>query len=122
MYIPIADKVLSFYKSWYESSECEYLLHTEKQSHFTYNNYKDSYRFPLMEALGMDRQPHDARHTITMRSRRIRETVGALHHHPHTQITYVVSGVFEFEIDGVKKTVRAGVLLDIFNPIREDFV
>lgn len=67
--------------------------------------------------------------------------VGALHHHPHTQITYVVNGVFEFEIDGVKKTVRAGdtmlktdsvehgcvcleagILLDIFNPMREDFV
>ena len=67
--------------------------------------------------------------------------VGALHHHPHTQITYVVSGKFEFEIDGVKKVVKAGdsmlktdsvehgcvcleegVLLDIFNPMREDFV
>ena len=67
--------------------------------------------------------------------------VGSLHHHPHTQITYVVSGVFEFEIDGVKKTVKkgdtmlkmndvvhgcvcleAGVLLDIFNPYRKDFV
>ena len=67
--------------------------------------------------------------------------VGALHHHPHTQITYVVSGKFEFEIDGVKKIVEpgdtmlkmndvvhgcvcleAGVLLDIFNPMREDFV
>lgn len=67
--------------------------------------------------------------------------VGPLHHHPHTQITYVVSGVFEFEIDGVIKTVRAGdsmlkssnvehgcvcreagVLLDLFTPMREDFV
>ena len=67
--------------------------------------------------------------------------VGALHHHPHTQITYVVSGKFEFEIDGVKKIVEAGdtmlkmndvihgctcleagKLLDIFNPMREDFV
>ncbi|RKM61802.1 MULTISPECIES: cupin domain-containing protein [unclassified Butyrivibrio] len=67
--------------------------------------------------------------------------IGALHHHPHTQITYVVSGEFEFEIDGVRKVVRAGdsmlktndvvhgcvclekgVLLDIFNPMREDFV
>ncbi len=67
--------------------------------------------------------------------------VGALHSHPHTQITYVVSGCFEFEIDGVKKTVKAGdtmlkkdsvvhgcvclepgILLDIFNPMREDFV
>jgi quercetin dioxygenase-like cupin family protein len=67
--------------------------------------------------------------------------IGALHSHPHTQITYVVSGKFEFEIDGVKKIVQtgdtmlktdsvihgclckeAGVLLDIFNPMREDFV
>jgi quercetin dioxygenase-like cupin family protein len=67
--------------------------------------------------------------------------IGALHHHPHTQITYVASGVFEFEIDGVKNVVRkgdtmlktndvvhgcicleAGVLLDIFSPYREDFV
>lgn len=67
--------------------------------------------------------------------------VGSLHHHPHTQITYVVSGEFEFNIDGEKKTVRAGdtmlkldgvehgcvcrkagILLDIFNPMREDFV
>ena len=67
--------------------------------------------------------------------------VGALHHHPHTQITYIVSGKFEFEIDGVKKIVEAGdtmlkmndvvhgcvcleagKLLDIFNPMREDFV
>lgn len=67
--------------------------------------------------------------------------VGALHSHPHTQITYVVSGAFEFEIAGEKKVVRAGdtmlkkdgivhgcvcveegVLLDIFSPMREDFV
>ena len=67
--------------------------------------------------------------------------VGALHHHPHTQITYVVSGAFEFEIDGVKKIVRQGdsmlkrdsvvhgcvclekgILLDIFTPMRKDFV
>lgn len=67
--------------------------------------------------------------------------VGALHSHPHTQITYIVSGVFSFTIDGVKKTVKAGdtmlkqdsvihgcvceeagVLLDIFTPMREDFL
>ena len=67
--------------------------------------------------------------------------VGALHQHPHTQITYVVSGQFEFEIDGVKKVVnpgdsmlkkdsvehgcvclKEGILLDIFTPMREDFV
>lgn len=67
--------------------------------------------------------------------------IGALHRHPHTQITYVVSGAFEFEIDGEKHVVKKGdtllktdgvehgcvcleegVLLDIFAPYREDFV
>lgn len=67
--------------------------------------------------------------------------VGALHSHPHTQITYVVSGTFSFTIDGQTKIVckgdtllkedgvvhgctclKAGVLLDIFTPMREDFV
>lgn len=67
--------------------------------------------------------------------------VGALHHHPHTQITYVAQGKFEFAIDGVRRTVKKGdtmlkqdgvehgcvcvekgVLLDIFTPMRDDFV
>ena len=67
--------------------------------------------------------------------------IGKLHSHPHTQITYVVSGEFSFCIDGETKVVRpgdtmlkqdgvihgctclkAGVLLDIFTPMREDFV
>lgn len=67
--------------------------------------------------------------------------IGAMHHHPHTQITYVVSGRFEFTIAGEKKIVKAGdsmlkkdgiehgcvcleegILLDIFTPMREDFV
>lgn len=67
--------------------------------------------------------------------------VGALHSHPHTQITYVAEGAFAFTIDGETKIVRkgdallkengvvhgctcleAGVLVDIFAPMREDFV
>lgn len=67
--------------------------------------------------------------------------IGSLHRHPHTQITYVVEGVFEFTIDGVTKVVKKGdtmlkqdavvhgckclekgILLDIFTPMREDFV
>lgn len=66
---------------------------------------------------------------------------GALHSHPHTQITYVLSGVFSFTIEGETRTVRAGdtllktggvehgcvcleagALLDIFTPMREDFL
>jgi len=71
----------------------------------------------------------------------VKGAIGNLHHHPHTQITYVVSGKFEFEIDGEKKIVQKGdtmlkmndvihgcicledgILLDIFNPYRKDFV
>ena len=67
--------------------------------------------------------------------------VGALHSHPHTQITYVVSGRFQFTIgdttrevgpgdtmlkqDGVRHgcvCLEPGILLDIFTPMREDFV
>lgn len=66
---------------------------------------------------------------------------GALHSHPHTQITYVAEGVFAFTIDGETHTVHrgdtllkedgvehgctcleAGILLDIFTPMRQDFV
>lgn len=67
--------------------------------------------------------------------------VGAMHNHPHTQITYVASGKFKFTIDGEAHTVSAGdtllkqdgvthgctcledgILVDIFTPMREDFV
>lgn len=68
-------------------------------------------------------------------------TVAPVHHHRHEQITYVVSGRFEFEIDGVKRVLgpgdsaykqanlphgavclEAGMLIDMFTPHREDFV
>jgi quercetin dioxygenase-like cupin family protein len=67
--------------------------------------------------------------------------IGTLHQHYHTQITHVESGVFEVEIDGEKKILsagdafyippnvmhgavcmEAGVLIDVFSPMREDFV
>jgi len=67
--------------------------------------------------------------------------VGALHQHHHSQITHVESGVFEVEIAGEKKLLKAGdafyippnvlhgavckeagVLIDVFSPMREDFV
>ena len=66
---------------------------------------------------------------------------GKIHSHPHTQITYVAEGRFRFTIgdeerevtkgdtlckrDGVKHgcvCLEKGVLLDIFTPMREDFV
>lgn len=69
------------------------------------------------------------------------DAVGPQHHHPHEQLTYVLSGRFAFTIDGVTKEVsagdtlykapnivhgcvclEAGVLLDTFTPQREDFL
>ncbi len=68
-------------------------------------------------------------------------TVAALHSHPHEQITYVISGRFEFVVgdetyivsagDSLYKQpnivhgatcLEAGTLLDLFTPHREDFL
>lgn len=67
--------------------------------------------------------------------------VGAVHSHPHEQVSYVIKGSFEFEMDGRKKVIRSGdtyyvgpgithgvvaledaIILDIFTPLREDFL
>lgn len=67
--------------------------------------------------------------------------VGALHRHVHEQVSYCLSGEFEFDIEGEKSVVCAGDslyvppsalhgttclvegrLLDIFTPQREDFL
>ena len=64
-----------------------------------------------------------------------------MHSHPHEQLTYVLSGEFEFTIGEEKHIVRAGdtlykaphvmhgcvclqpgTLLDTFTPVREDFL
>lgn len=66
---------------------------------------------------------------------------GAVHTHPHCQNTYVRAGRFRFDVDGEAVEVgpgdtlafppniphgtlclEAGTLLDIFAPMREDFV
>jgi len=67
--------------------------------------------------------------------------VGPMHSHPHEQLTYVLSGEFEFTIGDETKVVRAGdtlykkpgvmhgcrclkpgVLLDTFTPQRMDYL
>ena len=67
--------------------------------------------------------------------------VGVLHQHPHTQISYVESGVFQATIAGEEKVLQqgdgfyvppgavhgvvcreSGVLVDVFSPHREDFL
>ncbi|TNG93226.1 cupin domain-containing protein [Pasteurellaceae bacterium USgator11] len=67
--------------------------------------------------------------------------VGAMHRHPHEQLTYVLCGEFEFTIGEQTQIVtagdvlykqpnimhgcrclQAGVLLDNFTPMRKDFI
>lgn len=66
---------------------------------------------------------------------------GNVHSHEHLQITYIAEGSFEFTIDGETKIVNkgdsvympsnsvhgvvcleAGKLVDVFNPMRKDFL
>ena len=61
--VPIADKVLPFFKAWYNDTDSEYLLHTENGEQFKYRNYYDSYFLPLMTNLGLEQTPHCCRHT-----------------------------------------------------------
>lgn len=70
-----------------------------------------------------------------------KDAVGTLHSHPHSQVTYVDSGVFEMSIGEEKKIIRKGdgyyvppqvvhgciclepgMLIDVFSPLREDFL
>lgn len=67
--------------------------------------------------------------------------VGTLHHHPHTQASYVSKGKFEIGIGEDKMVLSAGdvyfvpsdivhgaicleegELIDVFSPLREDFL
>ena len=67
--------------------------------------------------------------------------VGILHEHYHSQVTYIESGAFDVTIGGETKRLvggdsfyipphvmhgaickESGVLIDVFSPIREDFM
>lgn len=67
--------------------------------------------------------------------------IGTVHSHPHSQVTYVISGKFEVQVGDAKKILKAGdcfyipphikhgainlepgELVDVFSPIREDFL
>lgn len=62
--VPIAEKVLPFYTSWYnDCSHSEYLIHTMDSEHFTYHNYYINVFKPLLQRLSIDRTPHCCRHT-----------------------------------------------------------
>jgi quercetin dioxygenase-like cupin family protein len=67
--------------------------------------------------------------------------IGEVHQHPQTQVSYVESGSFELTIGNEKKVLNkgdgyfvpshvlhgckcldAGLLIDVFSPLREDFL
>ena len=67
--------------------------------------------------------------------------IGALHHHPHRQVTFVARGSFEATVDEVTTILETGdcffvaanlvhgvvaledgMLIDVFTPAREDFL
>ena len=67
--------------------------------------------------------------------------VGALHHHPHRQVSYVASGRFDVTVDGRHEELgpgdcffaasdrphavvakEAGTLIDVFTPMRAEFL
>jgi len=68
-------------------------------------------------------------------------SIGAIHRHPHRQVTFVERGSFEVQIGSQKKVLRSGdcffvppdvdhgvvaleisTLIDVFTPTREDFL
>jgi Site-specific recombinase XerD len=61
--VPIADKVLSYWKAFMERSRCEYAVCTTEGARLTYDNFRKRYWHPLMDKLNMDYIPHETRHT-----------------------------------------------------------
>ena len=71
----------------------------------------------------------------------IKGSVGEIHAHIHEQISYIIKGSFEVNIEGKKEIIKAGdtfyikpnalhgvlaledsTILDVFTPQREDFL
>lgn len=71
-----------------------------------------------------------------------KDAIGEMHSHNHEQISYIVQGSFDFTLDGITERVEKGdsiyipsntlhgvkalenesIILDIFTPLREDFL
>ncbi len=71
----------------------------------------------------------------------IKGAVGEIHSHIHEQISYIIKGSFQLDIEGKKEIIKAGdtfyikqnalhgvtaledsTILDVFTPQREDFL
>lgn len=62
--VPIADKVLPFWKTFYERSQCDNVFTTlDGKMPLSYDNFIKRYWRPINERLGMKHSPHETRHT-----------------------------------------------------------
>ncbi len=80
-------------------------------------------------------------HLMMVKVSFLKGSIGSLHTHSHTQTTYCAAGAFEFTVGSESRIIREGdatylapgvlhgvvcleegVLIDTFNPVREDFL
>lgn len=61
--VPIADKVLPFWKDFFEKSTCKYVFCTVEGEQLKYDNFKKRYWIPLMSQLHFKHTTHETRHT-----------------------------------------------------------
>lgn len=61
--VPIADKVLPFWREFIKKSPCDYAFTTANGVQFTYTNFNKKYWHPLMDKLGLQHNIHETRHT-----------------------------------------------------------
>lgn len=107
------------------------------------NNFQKGADIPWEDASpGIQRQiyGYDER-VMLVKVKFEKDAVGSIHEHPHTQVSYVESGVFELTIGDEKQILKTGdgfyvppntlhgsvclepgVLIDVFSPHREDFI
>ena len=93
-------------------------------------------------AEGIERQMVYGERLMVCRLRLAAHTVTPIHSHPHEQITMIERGRARFTVDGADQVLSAGdvlhlpsnvphgaamldedvVLIDVFSPVREDFL
>ncbi len=61
--VPIASKVWPFFEAWYNKSDSEYLLTSDRGKPLSYACFTRYKWQPFLEELGMAHRPHDTRHT-----------------------------------------------------------